>query len=140
MVVAPAILFIYATAIAEGVPGLRFASVATTAPVSGFNRRFCPADVTKRIRSTVGLKSKPTNAPVIAGVNGPAPTAVALPVSWLTIYIRLVLPNPYNWPVAGLKSMASKFSPVCKPVMAMVDIAVSELALYFTNWLEDVRA
>ena len=48
-------------------------------PVVGFSLRFCPASLTSRMRSTVGLKSSPKLVPVTTGENGP-PTAVAAPV------------------------------------------------------------
>jgi hypothetical protein len=46
-----------------------------TVPFAGLARRFCPVSLTMRMRSTVGLKSKPKFVPVKAGVNG-APTAL----------------------------------------------------------------
>ena len=51
------------------------------APVSGWSRRFWRASEVMRMRSTVGLKSKPNEVPASAGVNGAAPTAVAAPVA-----------------------------------------------------------
>ena len=66
-------------------------SVAATVPVSGFSRRFCPASLTRRMRSTVGLKSKPKNVPLRPGVNAVVPTAVAAPVVGTSVRIRLEL-------------------------------------------------
>jgi hypothetical protein len=51
-------------------------SVAGHGAVSGLSRRFWPVSLTTRMRSTVGLKSKPKLVPDRAGVNG-TPTATA---------------------------------------------------------------
>ena len=83
MEVAPATLLLYAEATMCGAPGLRAVSMPATAPVSGLRRRFWPVSLTTRMRSAVGLKSKPNAVPDRAGVNG-APTAVAMPVAGFT--------------------------------------------------------
>ncbi|MNR31261.1 hypothetical protein D3C85_1487610 [compost metagenome] len=84
MVAAPATELVYATAPMLGVvPPFIAPSVATTVPNSGCKRRFCPDDVTKRILSTVGLKFMLALVPLMAGVKGALPKAVAKPDSSL---------------------------------------------------------
>jgi len=52
-------------------------SIAATAPVSGFNLRFCPVLLTSRILSTVGLKSMEAMVPETAGANAVVFTVLA---------------------------------------------------------------
>ena len=62
----------------EGLPvPLIVISVAATAPVSGCKRRFCPELLTRRILSTVGLKSIEAIVPEIIGVNAVELTVLA---------------------------------------------------------------
>ena len=76
-------LFVYAAAVAVGLsPAFtspaayaRFVSVAASAPLTGFSRRFSSASLITRMRSTVGLKSNPNDAPMLARR---PPTAVAV--------------------------------------------------------------
>jgi len=51
-----------------------------TSPVAGLIRAFCSPSLVRRMASAMGLKSKPNDPPKSAGVNGPVPTAVTLPV------------------------------------------------------------
>ncbi len=79
------------------------------APVFGLIRKFWPASLTMRRRSTTGLKSTPKPVPVMgtgvvpsAATNVPlAPMGVATPVRQLTLYsctvpAPLLNPRPYR--------------------------------------------
>jgi hypothetical protein len=96
-------------------------------PSFGFRRRFWPVLLVTRIRSTVGLKSKPKAVPL--SVKAPAlPIWMAAPVIVFRLYRRLLLPRPYSVCVAGRKSMPRICSPACRPVIETDDI-VPGLAL-----------
>ena len=141
VVAAPEILLVYAMEVITGEePPLIGKSVAAVNPVSGLRRRFWPVFVTNLTLSTVGLKSMLANAPTTFGENCAVFTAVALPLFKLIMYNLLVLPSPYNWPVAGLKSILKILSPNCNPVTVNTpeeDSAV--FALYFKIRLSSVR-
>ena len=110
VVVVPAKLLVYAAALTSGVPGFNVASVAASVPSLGFNLMFCPVLLTTRILSTVGLKSKPKDAP--ANVKLPAaPTAATAPEERFTVYNLLAEVSAYNCPFTGLKSIPTTFSP-----------------------------
>ena len=83
--VAPGKLLVYAAPSTDGVPGLSLGSDEATLPVTGLRRKFCPALLTTRILSTVGLKSNPNVVPESAGVNAPVPTAIATPLAILIV-------------------------------------------------------
>ena len=76
-------------------------SAIATAPVSGFRRRFWPLLETRRMRSTVGLKSKPKLVPASAGVNAAAPIGVAVRLERETPYRRLRLVTATSWRSGG---------------------------------------
>ena len=65
----------------SGSPCVSGVSVPASAPVSGLSRKFWPVLLTTRMRSTVGLKSKPNSVPLSAGAKAAAPTCVATPVA-----------------------------------------------------------
>jgi hypothetical protein len=79
---APPKLLLYAADVTCVKPGLRPTSTVTAA-LAGLTLRFCPALETTRIRSTIGLKSKPKSLP-INGVDR-TPTRVAAPFVLLMV-------------------------------------------------------
>ena len=75
------------------------------------------ASLTTRMRSLVGLKSKPKSEP-LTGCES-VPTTVAAPVPTLIVKSRAavpVTPRPKSWPVAGRKSIPWSDSPPPRPV------------------------
>ena len=93
------------------------------APVSGLRRRFWPVLAPTRMRSTVGLKSKPNAADSSAGSIA-APTAVAAALSRSIVYTTPPPVIPTTLPSAGRRSMPTSGSPPSSPVIGAVVTAV----------------